>query len=1152
MLSHIVRKISQSDSVRAVLETVRGAREPVRIGGLVGSSTSIFAGILHEELDVTTAVICPDDSESIREDLESLLGEDRVFYFPDWEILPYDEFSPHDAIVGTRLKTLAALLDGRTGVVVIPLRAFLRQIMPPGDLGESIVKIALKERLEPRDLIAGLVEMGYARHSVVEDVGAFAIRGGIVDVYPQGRDNPVRIELFGDEVESIREFDPLTQRSVGKIDSARILPAKEVVMTDASARRFMNALKGRRLRGKHVEDVALHVKDRFFFDGMEAYAQHFYSTPATIASYLPEDAAYIFLDPVSLQAKADGIATEAEARFKDGKGKAGGLPPPETVFSGIEDARAGLKQGRIVEVPALKIRPDTPWLDFRSPESFGGSLKVLNSVIDEALEENYEVYILCDNIGQAERLEEVVAAEEGDHAEGGPGESGRAASGGTAERGTVAIGVGGLKKGFVFPEARLKVLTDHEIFGRYRRKPRYPRFRGEGPIESYRALNAGDYVVHVNHGIGKYGGTRRLAVEGRETECLLVSYQGGDKLYVPIVQLDLLQKYIGKDGEPPALSRLGGAAWERIKARTKKAIREMAEELIRIYAMRKARPGHAFPADTRWQKELEASFIYEDTPDQARATSDIKRDMESSRPMDRLICGDVGYGKTEVAIRAAFKAVMDGKQVAILVPTTVLAQQHYYTFTERLAEYPLTVEMLSRFRSRTEQKRIVSDLSDGKIDIVIGTHRLIQKDVEFKDVGLIIIDEEQRFGVAHKETFKKMRATLDVLTLTATPIPRTLHMALLGARDMSIIDTPPKDRLPVDTEVVQFDEEVIVSAVLRELDRGGQVFFVHNRVETIATVAAHVSELLPEARIAVAHGQMKEKELERVMLDFVNRESDILVSTMIVESGLDIPNVNTIIVNRADTLGLAQLYQLRGRVGRSRHRAYAYLLIPRRLRLTDEQRKRLKTLTEFTDLGSGFKIAMRDLEIRGAGNILGPQQSGFIAEVGFDLYCRLLEEAAKEIKGEPVVARLTTKVETDLPAYIPESYVGDEKQRVVFYKRLIEIQALEGIDELKAELEDRYGRYPAEVANLLEFQKIRILAARTGIERIVVKRSTILLEAGKDRKLPMKLMEEIVRAGIGIELKALERPCIKVTSVPDGERERLEVVRKVLLALAAV
>jgi transcription-repair coupling factor (superfamily II helicase) len=578
----------------------------------------------------------------------------------------------------------------------------------------------------------------------------------------------------------------------------------------------------------------------------------------------------------------------------------------------------------------------------------------------------------------------------------------------------------------------------------------------------------------------------------------------------------------------------------------------MAEELIRIYALRRARPGHAFPPDTRWQKELEASFIYEDTPDQMRATDEIKRDMESPKPMDRLVCGDVGYGKTEVAIRAAFKAVMDGKQVAVLVPTTVLAQQHYYTFRERLADYPVIVEMLSRFKTRKEQKALVEGLKEGGIDIVIGTHRLIQKDIEFKDLALVIIDEEQRFGVAHKETFKKMRAMLDVLTLTATPIPRTLHMALLGARDMSVIDTPPKHRLPVDTEVVQFDEEVIVSAILRELDRGGQVFFVHNRVESIDSVAAHVAQLLPEGRIAVAHGQMKERDLEQVMLDFIDRKFDILVSTMIVESGLDIPNVNTIVVNRADTLGLAQLYQLRGRVGRSRHRAYAYLMVPRRGHLTDEQRKRLKTLTEFTDLGSGFKIAMRDLEIRGAGNILGPQQSGFIAEVGFDLYCKLLEEAVKEIKGEPLKPRITAKVETDLPAFIPGTYVEDDRQRVIFYKRLVETDRVEGVEHLQLELVDRYGRFPTQVRNLLEIQKMRILAGRTGIERIIVKRSTIMLEWGKDRKLPMSQVEKIVRAGIDVELKSLDRACIKVSSVPDEDGGRLALVRKVLNALATV
>jgi transcription-repair coupling factor (superfamily II helicase) len=721
-----------------------------------------------------------------------------------------------------------------------------------------------------------------------------------------------------------------------------------------------------------------------------------------------------------------------------------------------------------------------------------------------------------------------------------------------AEGGAVAIGVANLTEGFTFPDAKLQVITDREIFGRYKRKPRYPRFKGEGPIESYRALNLGDFVVHVNHGIGQYGGIERLTVEGRETECMLVHYQDGDKLYVPIDQLDLIQKYIGRDGEPPALSKLGGAAWERIKARTKKAIKQMAEELVRIYALRRARPGHAFKPDTRWQRELEASFIYEDTAAQARAAEEIKRDMERPKPMDRLVCGDVGYGKTEVAIRAAFKAMTEGKQVAVLVPTTVLAQQHYYTFRERLADYPMTVEMLSRFRTAKEQKAIVEGLARGTVDTAIGTHRLIQKDVQFKDLGLVTIDEEQRFGVAHKEAFKRMRATVDVLTLTATPIPRTLHMALMGARDMSTIDTPPKDRLPVETEVVQFDDEVIVSAVTREIDRGGQVFFVHNRIETIDAMAAHLATLLPGIRLAVAHGQMHERALERVMLDFVDREYDVLVSTMIVESGLDIPNVNTIIVNRADTFGLAQLYQLRGRVGRSRHRAYAYLLVPRGQRLTDIQRKRLRTIVEFTELGSGLKVAMRDLEIRGVGNILGPEQSGYIAEVGFDLYVKLLEEAVKELKGEPVEARLETRIETDIPAYIPDTYVEDDRQRVIFYKRLVETRKGEEVRELEREIEDRYGALPDVARNLLDFQEIRLLAAASGMERVVIKRALVLVEGKKDQGLPKCMLESLVKHGIEMELVSGERPGIRLAKAPDTPAGRLAAARKVLNAALEV
>jgi transcription-repair coupling factor (superfamily II helicase) len=1055
MLSSISERLRHSQSLSAVIEDLAGGKVPARVGGLAGSMRAMLAALLYREVSRTVVVVCPDESEGLRDDLESILGADHVLYLPDWEILPYDDFSPHEEIVGTRLCTLSALLGGRAAVVVVPARSFLRRVIPPDDLRDAIIALSAGQSIGPDSLMSHLVSTGYTRANVVEDIGTFSMRGGIFDVYGQGGEYPVRIEFFGNDIESIREFDPASQRSIRKIDWVSLLPFREVVLSDDAIERFLSHFKRGDFRKRHMEDIVMHVKERFFFDGIEAYAPYFYSAGTTVEAYLPDDAFYVLADSELLAEKASAFLAEAETLYEE-RSRKQALPPPREMFSDWAGAQQFLERRATVDVVGIKSEDDDYRIDVRSPDPFAGSLKILREALVDAAGRGYETFILCDNIGQAERLEEIV-----------PGEDAR-----------VTIGVGLLSQGFVFPEAGLQVLTDHEIFGRYRRRPRYPRFKGEGPVESYRALKLGDYVVHIDHGIGQYGGVERLVVDGRETECLLIHYQDSDRLYVPIEQLDLLQKYIGKDGEPPSLSKLGGAGWERVKARTRRAVKQMAEDLIRIYALRQARAGFAFSLDSRWQRELEASFIYDDTPDQVRTTTEIKADMETAKPMDRLICGDVGYGKTEVAMRAAFKAVQDGKQVALLVPTTVLAQQHFYTFRERLAEYPVTVEMLSRFRTRKQQKVVVEGLQAGQVDIVIGTHRLLQKDVEFNDLGLVVIDEEQRFGVAHKEKFKHLRATVDVLTLTATPIPRTLHMALMGARDMSIIDTPPRGRLPVDTEIAKFDEEVIVSAILRELDRGGQVFFVHNRVETIDTVAAHLMSLLPNVRFAVAHGQMKERDLERVMIDFVDREFDVLVSTMIVESGLDIPNVNTIIVNRAETLGLAQLYQLRGRVGRSKHRAYAYFLLPKKRRLTDVQRKRLRALSEFTELGSGFKVAMRDLEIRGCGNVLGPEQSGYVAEVGFDLYVKLLEEAVKELRGEPVEARITTKIETDVPAFIPDTYVEDEKQRVIFYKKLVEARKLDEVAELERELLDRFGRIPAEGLNLLEFQRLRILGAR--------------------------------------------------------------------------
>ncbi len=1127
MIRSILEILKGSPSIQGAIRQI-DSQDEVLLSGLVGSSLALIVGMIFEGLRKDVVVICPHDADEIRRDLESVIEDAPVNFFPDWETDFYDELSPNEATIGLRLKTLGDLLAGRKSVIVTTPHAMSRVIIPPDDLRCASLDLGVGEEIRLGRVIERLIEMGYTKVPVVEEKGFFAVRGGIVDIYPPSDDDPVRLEFFGDAIESIRRFDVASQRSTGIVDTVSILPAREIILNDSAIERFFSYLPTR--QGPEVDRILSHIRERFFFEGLEAYAPYFYSKPATLASYLACGSIVFLVEPDEIKSIIGFHIEAASKRYREKKGEEQVLPPPQMLFDSVEDLDRRLTSQKRVKVLSIPT-PAAIHLGFRGVEPTGGSLKILNSMLEQSAHEGYRIYILSETQGQARRLEEVIEP----------------------KWESITIGVGSLKRGFVLDEVNLKVITEADIFGDFIRRPKHVRFKGGIALESYRELNVGDYVVHVNHGIGRFGGIERLVVDGTETECILIHYLGGDKIYVPIDQLDLVQKYIGKDGEPPALSKLGGLGWERVKARTKKAIKKMAEELIRIYAIRKARPGYAFKPDTLWQKQLEASFMWDDTPDQIRVTEEIKRDMESEKPMDRLVCGDVGYGKTEVAIRAAFKAVMDAKQVAVLVPTTVLAQQHFYTFKDRLAEFPIVVEMLSRFRTKAEQKRIIEGIRQGTVDIVIGTHRLLQKDVEFKDLGLVIIDEEQRFGVAHKEAFKKLRTTVDVLTLTATPIPRTLHMALLGARDMSIIDTPPPDRLPVETHVLPFDEEVIVNAMMREIDRGGQVYFVHNRVQTINTVAQHLSSLLPQARIAIAHGQMSERQLERVMLDFVNKKYDVLVSTMIVESGLDIPNVNTIIVNRADTFGLAQLYQLRGRVGRSRQKAYAYLLVPRRKHLTDEQRKRLKALLEFTQLGSGFKIAMRDLEIRGAGNILGPEQSGYIAEVGFDLYCKLLEEAIKEIKGEPIEPRVETRVETDLPAFLPDTYVDDSKQRVIFYKRLVELRKPEEVDELEAEIKDRYGALPTEGRYLFEFQRLRLLAIKAGVTRIVIRKGLLGFEMASLPKLGIEDIKRSLPRGYDLRINAKEESIfMEIRPIPKEAAQSIELARKILIALVAL
>ncbi len=1082
-LSEILKSAHASESFLKIKKLVASDKKKVSVSGLAGSGKSLLLAYLKEQQDCPLLVITPSPEESwkIYEDLTSLLGEKMVRLFPSWEILPYELKIPHSEVIGRRLESLYDLAMGKNPLVVTTIRACMERSIHPEELKKKSIRLNVGESADIDHLSQMLAELGFKRFPQVEEIGNFSTRGGILDVFPYSSPDPIRIEFFGDKIESIRTFAVLDQRSVQKIGSALILPKREVLISDEKLEEALS-----KLESEQAESLREKIQFHEEIPGLEWLAALFGLPQAHILDYLSPDS-IIFLDEPSLiEGELDQIYEESERLSAEAKTKGEAVPEPELLWGKPESFFEKMNQFKNINHLSLGEKKDALDVGMREPEVFGGNVDLLKRTIKDYRAEGQKVFIFCDNVGQKERLVELLNR----YADG------------------IAWQVKNLSEGFSFPEMDLVVLTDHQIFSRYFWRRRKRRFNEGIALSSYSALSVRDFVVHIDHGIGRYAGLETLEVDRKKRECLKLLYQGDDKLYVPIEEFNRVHKFVGKEGAP-TLSKLGGTSWENLKKRTKKAIQDMAQELIQLYAERKAKPGIAFSPDTVWQKELEASFIYEETPDQLASIDAVKKDMEQSIPADRLICGDVGYGKTEVGVRAAFKAVMDGKQVAVLVPTTILAQQHFVTFSERLKSFPVNVEMLSRFKSRKEQKEIVSGLKEGRMDVVVGTHRLIQKDVRFKDLGLLIVDEEQRFGVAHKEKIKKLRRLVDVITLTATPIPRTLQLSLLGARDMSIINTPPKERLPIHTEITKFDKKLIADAILREVDRGGQVYFVHNRVQTIEAMYRFLKDLVPQIRIAVAHGQMEENLLEKVMLDFLNRRYDLLLVTSIIESGIDIPSVNTIIIDRADRFGLAQLYQLRGRVGRSNVRAYAYLLIPKVKLLTQSARKRLKALEQFTQLGSGFHLALRDLEIRGAGNLLGAQQHGFIEEVGFDLYCRLLDEAVRELKGEKIERLPEVKIQFDLDIYIPDSYIPDSQQRVEIYKKLSEAKSVEEVKEVEAETVDRFGNPPQEVEDLLNFTRVKIIASHLGIFRLSLKKDSLMLEFSKDKKIGKKEIENL-------------------------------------------
>ena len=1107
-----------------------GDQEVAMRGGAGSLSAFAIAGI-EEAVPGPVVVVCADEerAEALRNDLERLVED--VGYFPSWDVAHWDGRSPHLDGVGLRMEALDQLHRGAGGIVVAPIEALMGHTLSPDLFDLSVKTIRLDREISPLALADHLVEIGYERVTTVEGVGQFGLRGGILDFCSFGSAHPVRLEFWGDEVSAIRAFDLSTQRSVARLEETRILPCRESVLPLTMSDIYLENLENaERDLGIELPTVREMLEREGVFEGQEHYLSVLYGARTGLLDYVPEGCWIVLDDPDGIAAAADDAWAACEQIAQRKKKRRGETEPLPTrcVLREPKDVLHRLEQmPRVLNRALGGVSEDAVDLGGQSGQHYEGHVPVLKEDVRKYWMDGYEVVILCESVGQQARLEEILE----DSAD------------------VVSIYVGVLQSGFAYRPGKVFLVNDHEIYSRVRRRRRYRRFQDASPIKTVAALQRGDFVVHVDHGIGRFEGVERIEIGRLASDCLALGYRNGDRVFVPVDQMNRVQKYSGRDGVAPVLSKLGTVAWERLKERTRKAIFKMAAELVALYAERKARPGTAFSPDGAEMKAIEASFPFRETRDQQAAIEAVRQDMESRSAMDRLICGDVGYGKTEVAIRGAFKAILDGKQVAVLAPTTILAQQHFRTFSERFAEFPVHVAVMSRFRTRAEQQRTLERMENGSVDIVVGTHRLLSKDVAFKSLGLLVIDEEHRFGVRHKERLKEMRRLVDVLTLTATPIPRTLHMSLMGARDMSVIQTPPKDRLPIQTEVLAFEEERIAEAILREVDRGGQIYFVHNRIQSMQAMMGFLHRLVPEVRLGMGHGQMPERQLEKVMMDFFEHKYDVLVSTMIVESGLDIPNVNTLIVNRADRLGLAQLYQLRGRVGRSNKRAYAYLFVPSRQALRKAAVRRLRAIEEFSDLGSGFHISMRDMEIRGTGNVLGAQQHGHIAAVGFDLYTRLLDEAVRQIKGDETEPAIEPEVQVSISSYIPDDYISDADQKMQFYQRLGEMRRTVEVLAIEEELADRFGPLPEPTAALLDVLQVKLLARQLRLSQLHIG-EVMTMTLSPEKMLTRQEIERMVtQSPLPLQFALGDPPKIEVALIGKGPQSRLESAKNVLQSL---
>jgi len=1122
-LKGLLEPLENSIEFLNIIKGIENKKYPIGIYGAAESGRGYIVDGIFENIDKSMIIVTQSDMEAknLYEDL--ILYTNEVYYFPVKEMVFYSI----DAISGDlrweRLKVINEILNKKKKIIVTSIDAFAAKYTPHKLFLEYSMNLKEGDEVNLNEISKTLVQSGYERIEMVEGKGQFSLRGGILDVFPTCSTYPYRVELFGDEIDSIRTFNTESQRSIEKVKKLNIFPAKEIIISEETIKYGSDKLreefdrialgdkdnerveKLRKILNKNLESL----EETSSFETIDSYLPYFTKETESLFDYF-KDYFFVVDNVQRCKGKLESTYLEFKENFTAFSQRGDIFPGQGNLLINKEEVLESFE-----EQNGVFFEPLTRLNDWLKPYSTVEVAQVtlnnyqgqLDLLIDDILSKKtagYKTLILSGTRARGERLvgtlrDRGIESSYRDNID-------------EIQYGEVVITFGNQLKGFEYPDYKTCVISDREVFGEAKRKLKNSKSKKKGisKIKSFAELKPGDYVVHANHGVGVYKGIKQIDVGGHKRDYLDIVYDKGDKLYVPVDQLDLIQKYIGSEGKFPKVNKLGSIEWQKAKAKARKSINEIAQDLVKLYAMRSTVKGHKFPKDTQWQKQFEDEFPFEETPDQLTSIDEIKLDMESDKPMDRLLCGDVGYGKTEVALRASFKAVMDGKQVAILVPTTILAEQHYKNIKNRFSDFPIKVDMVSRFRTSKQQKEILQRAKEGNLDILIGTHRLVSKDIQFKDLGLLVVDEEQRFGVKQKEQIKNIKRNVDVLTLSATPIPRTLHMSLSGVRDISVIETPPEERYPIQTYVVEQNDQLIRDAILREIGRGGQVYFVYNRVEDIERMAKYVQALVPESKVGIAHGQMAERQLEREMFDFMSQEYNVLVCTTIIETGMDIQNVNTIIIYNSDKMGLSQLYQLRGRVGRSNRIAYAYLLYTKDKVLTEVAEKRLKALKDFTELGSGFKIAMRDLEIRGAGNMMGSSQHGHMASIGYDLYCRMLEDTVKLLKGEIQKEPIETTLDIKVDAFISESYIDDEIQKIEVYKKIAAIEGLEDYNDIKEELEDRYSKIPEPVYNLMDIAYIKSQAKSIFIEEIKETPKEIIFKFAQDESEYKKIFNTLM------------------------------------------